>query len=559
MEKNKSIKIFVFPLPLTAAVFILLSMLISCTTKLEKVSSTPRSDSLQIEGLLSKGDSIYAVRNGMADIGKSMVYFDSARRIAERLKDTALIAKTFYFIGNVYNAWNKEPATTVSYYIRSADLFAQLPAYVVREYYLRYLIAHAYDNEKGKDSLNSIRVLTTAIDSLLKKSQKVRASMDYLSDYAWVSTNCNNYDLAEYILQNLTTRAVIRNNPTSNNYLDHYYLTRARIDVFKYHKRNSLYIDSLTITLAASSNRFDSAYYCLNLSKLYSASGQYQNAYHFLALGEQTQTSIDNSSVLSDLQQKLLTQELQVEKEKEQLARQDIQNKNLYLFIAGLLLLIVVLSAFLDRLSKKRKEAKKEMVRQAQFTHQLLQKEEDERKRIATELHDGVNHDLLTIKNRLHLKETVNVADIEAITASIREVCRNLYPALFENVGLVTSIQALCDKMTSGGLFTTCDINYQHQLSKPDELQLYRIVQEAVTNTSKHAEAEAAKVTINLQKGEWLVEIKDNGKGFDDKEMLKNPASFGLQSMLQRAKVLGAHLSFERTSNETKIILTKKV
>lgn len=199
------------------------------------------------------------------------------------------------------------------------------------------------------------------------------------------------------------------------------------------------------------------------------------------------------------------------------------------------------------------------MLRQGQFTHQLLQKEEDERKRIATELHDGVNHELLTIKNRLHLGEKVYVKDIEAITALIREVCRNLYPALFENVGLVTSIQALSEKMTNAGLFTTCDINYQHQLSKSDELQLYRIVQEALTNTWKHAQAEAAKITISLQKGEWLVEIKDNGIGFNAQEMLNNTASFGLQSMLQRAKVLGAELSFERTANELKIILSKKV
>lgn len=307
------------------AVLIFSSLLISCATNPNNETPSPTlSDSLNIERLLQKGDSAYAIRNGMADIGKSMVYFDSARRLAEKLNDTALTANTLYFIGNVYNAWNKEPGTTISYYTRSADLFARLPAYVVREYYVRYLIAHAYDNEKGKDSLNSIRALTIAIEALLKKSRSVRDSMDYLSDYAWVSTNCNNYDLAEYILQKLTTRAAIRNNPTSNNYLDHYYITKARIDIYKYRKYSSPYLDSLTLALSESENRFDSAYYCENLSKLYASTGQYKKAYKFLTLAEQTQTSIDNSSVLSDLQEKLLTQELKAEKEKEQLARQEI-------------------------------------------------------------------------------------------------------------------------------------------------------------------------------------------------------------------------------------------
>lgn len=109
--------------------------------------------------------------------------------------------------------------------------------------------------------------------------------------------------------------------------------------------------------------------------------------------------------------------------------------------------------------------------------------------------------------------------------------------------------------MTEVGLFTTCELDYQHKLNKNKELQLYRIVQEALNNTLKHGKANAAKVNITSLENHLHLEIKDNGNGFNVNEQLKNPKSFGLQSILQRAKAIMAKINIDSSSNGTIILI----
>lgn len=132
---------------------------------------------------------------------------------------------------------------------------------------------------------------------------------------------------------------------------------------------------------------------------------------------------------------------------------------------------------------------------------------------------------------------------------------RDLYPAMFDNIGLVASIEALCERMTEAGLFTTCEINYKLKLTKRNELQLYRIIQEALNNTLKHAKADAAKVTIDTVGNELQVEIKDNGIGFDTNDQMNNASSFGILSLMQRARAIGGKSTIESDKNGTKLIL----
>ena len=215
----------------------------------------------------------------------------------------------------------------------------------------------------------------------------------------------------------------------------------------------------------------------------------------------------------------------------------------------------IILCAFIFFGIRKRKEAQAEIIRQQKFTDELLQNTEDERKRIATDLHDGVNHELLTLKNQANNGKQIESKEIEKVINEVRQVSRDLYPAMFDNIGLVASIEALCERMTEAGLFTTCDINYTLKLSKRNELQLYRIIQEALNNTLKHAKADAAKVTIDTVGNELQVEIKDNGIGFNAEEKMNSSSSFGIQSLMQRARAIGGKSSIESNETGTKLIL----
>lgn len=204
---------------------------------------------------------------------------------------------------------------------------------------------------------------------------------------------------------------------------------------------------------------------------------------------------------------------------------------------------------------KKKLEAQAETKRQEQFTFQLLQNTEEERSRIAGDLHDSVNHNLLNIKNNLINGKTIAADDVANVIDEVRNISRNLHPASLEAVGLEASIESLCEKISEIGLFTTCDIDYQNKLSKSKELQLYRIIQEALNNTLKHGKAVAAKVILHTENNYLHLEVKDNGSGFNVDSELNNPQSFGLQSILQRAKAIAAKISINSDKQGTIILL----
>jgi signal transduction histidine kinase len=160
------------------------------------------------------------------------------------------------------------------------------------------------------------------------------------------------------------------------------------------------------------------------------------------------------------------------------------------------------------------------------------------------------------LKNKLIQKKEINEQEIDSILNEVRNISRNLYPSVLQNLGLEISIENLCEKLTEElGLFTTCEINYTHKLSDSKELQLYRIIQEALNNTIKHGVVNAAKVILNSKDNFLYLEIKDNGKGFNYEDKIKNKNSFGLQSILQRAKAIAAKIDITSNNLGTKILL----
>ncbi len=105
----------------------------------------------------------------------------------------------------------------------------------------------------------------------------------------------------------------------------------------------------------------------------------------------------------------------------------------------------------------------------------------------------------------------------------------------------------------------TADIQYNNSLPTATELQLYRIIQEAVTNMIKYADAMAGKISITEDDKQIRVEIKDNGKGFDVKEALKSNKSFGVHNILERSKAIGgkAHIASGNTGTVITIDIIK--
>lgn len=102
----------------------------------------------------------------------------------------------------------------------------------------------------------------------------------------------------------------------------------------------------------------------------------------------------------------------------------------------------------------------------------------------------------------------------------------------------------------------TADIDYKNSLSSEKELQVYRIIQEAISNMLKYAQAIAGKITIQENTANIIIEIKDNGKGFDVNQTLVSGKAFGLHNIIERSKAIGGVARITSSASGTNINIT---
>lgn len=227
-------------------------------------------------------------------------------------------------------------------------------------------------------------------------------------------------------------------------------------------------------------------------------------------------------------------------------------------------LTVVVLSLMcLTYLIYRRRVSQLEREKKAQeeLSRRLIELQENERKRLAGELHDSLSQNLVIIKNRamMSLAERENVEyafeQIEEIAeaaaeslSEVRGIAATLRPFQIDRLGLTRSIQALVRKAASPNLEIAIHIDDIDGLLLPEmEINLYRILQEALNNIIKHSEATAAKISIEKTEKTIIIKISDNGKGFDiNKRPEENEVGgFGLTGMSERARILGSALMIE--------------
>lgn len=261
------------------------------------------------------------------------------------------------------------------------------------------------------------------------------------------------------------------------------------------------------------------------------------------------QTKLKNLELVAHFESKEKEQEIQLHKE-------TISQKNTAIMALVFLFLALSLIGIVYYLQQKQKKILAAQVQSQQFTQKLLTKTEEERKRIASDLHDSVSHELLTLKRSLTDNHTVLNAKVDAIINDIRLISRNLHPVLFEKIGLKDSIEQFIERIQDTHNFLiTSEIDYHNQLGRDRELQVYRIVQEAITNIIKYAQAVAAKITISESDTGITVIIVDNGIGFDVARTLQSKDAFGLHNIIERSKAIGGNATIQSTNTGTQITL----
>jgi signal transduction histidine kinase len=243
-----------------------------------------------------------------------------------------------------------------------------------------------------------------------------------------------------------------------------------------------------------------------------------------------------------------------------------LRQKQINWFIAGctiLLLLIVVLVFNRHKLTQKNKYQKEAAGQQKKQAVAVMDAQEEERKRIAEDLHDSLGHMLSTIKLNLQMvpegqsqvKSSLQLLD--QASEEIRNITFNLMPRTLEEDGLVPALNELAAKITSSGSVKISLHVHQIEkfvLEKQSQFNIYRIIQEAVNNILKHADAKEITIQLIGQKDHLTIMIEDDGKGFDPAE---NKSGRGLKNIVTRSLWLKGIINIDSTPGRGTTITTE--
>ena len=473
--------------------------------------------------LLRAGDSVYARKQGYRSFAQAQVYYDRAQVLADQGADTLLLAEAVFARGRVYDAWNKEPAKTVAYFQQAAALFGRLPGQWRRYYYARFLVAHAYD--KVPDSLRAVQVLRGLRAELAARPDSVRRQVPSTVEMALTATEVRNYPLADSLLRQLVHRPGVRNDPGTYDYLVHYYLTQARLDVFYRRRPAAPFLDSLRRSYRTAANLPDRLYYEQCLARLSAAAGRPADAYAYLRQATQLGDSLENGGDVAQLRRTLLQTEEQAARRQraDEAARQALRTRSLW----GLSAALAIISLLSFYLARQARRSRWQAARLAAANHALDGKMAQV-ELLNKEIQHRVKNNLHMVFSLLHMQErrTDNEEVIENLQAARLRVesIAALQTQLLRNPD-VPDLTAFLKQLISAvvGCLATDRPVVTHLATEAVELPvnsyfaLSLILNEWVTNTFKYAEPPAdhaieVNVSVKPQGQGVLVEYFDNGR-----------------------------------------------
>jgi PAS domain S-box-containing protein len=219
---------------------------------------------------------------------------------------------------------------------------------------------------------------------------------------------------------------------------------------------------------------------------------------------------------------------------------------------------------FMDREARRhRAEAalRESEERLRHLASQLLHAQERERHRLALELHDDLGQSLMVLKMQIRGIEKMltpaqwqikqqcdqTLAYLTGVVDNVRRLSRDLRPSILEDLGLPAALQVLADEF---GKYYEVELSLDMDdigdlFSREEEINIYRIFQECLTNIAKHARASRVAITIKRHDGRVAFRVEDNGRGFDlERALTADPPSrgLGLSALEERVHMLGGAL-----------------
>ncbi|WP_406826948.1 ATP-binding protein [Pedobacter sp. KACC 23697] len=322
-------------------------------------------------------------------------------------------------------------------------------------------------------------------------------------------------------------------------------------------------------TLTAKIN--DRAMLYSELAKISEKLNDYKEAYHWLAKYRQTNDSINSDQTkvkINELETKYNNaknqQKIQVLQSENKQVQLNARNERLYRFILGLgclflllLLVFVLLTARSRRKLAQQKEinyrqqlSEMERKQQLKITKAMLEGEELERERVARDLHDGLGGMLSGVKIGLSgwtdTQPSISddkdlhriIGQLDTSVTELRRIARNMVPETLLKFGLETALKDLCEFYMRDGLRITSEMfGIQKNIVMNVQLNIYRIVQELISNAIKHAHADNLILQCSQNENTIFITFEDNGRGFD-MATLADKKGMGLDNLKNRIAFL---------------------
>jgi signal transduction histidine kinase len=216
-----------------------------------------------------------------------------------------------------------------------------------------------------------------------------------------------------------------------------------------------------------------------------------------------------------------------------------------------------------DRVRERTREVDRQLALRSRLLHTLISAQEDERRRIARELHDDTGQMLSSLLLTLsrsrealpseasEASEMMSQAHSQATEtlAGLRSLIDGLRPEVLDQLGLVPAIRSYAKRnLESKGIEVTLSFRGpQDRLPPERETTVFRVVQEALANAVRHSGASSVGVSGEASGSGIVVTVTDNGVGFDWGAVMQNADSWGLHGMQERVNLVGGELTIEST------------
>lgn len=288
--------------------------------------------------------------------------------------------------------------------------------------------------------------------------------------------------------------------------------------------------------------------------------GRYEEAlrtnklYHTL---KDSLNAVNNKTRLAELQIAYDTEkreaELMEERSKIELLKADNQLKTSRITLQWVIFVVVLIVfglLFYLRIVRNKREQQK------YFSQEILRALDEERSRISRDLHDDIGQSLSAVKSKVNLVKSGRLPSLEGVEESIgqileqtRKISHEIHPSYLSKIGLKNSIISLLENVEKNTeMITSNELNEEiDKLCQEKQTQIYRILQECVANTIKHADAKSIKVSIVKEKDRFKLIYRDNGKGINNKKQFSD--GIGMLTISERADFLNAKVQVGTNKN----------